>query len=411
MAFAADSVCIWDPAGGSNNNGGWFAASLGGVRITSPVAFSDWVIDAADNTKATSAGRPFSTNDQGNTASVASGTGWTVQTVQIISVTGNVATFDKPLGTVGSTGGTGVLGGYRAVMTDAILELTPAGGTHQLWATATMTLGASISVAADGTAEAPITFQGRASDGSASPTGDNRPLLACGSYGFSNFGLNYGIYEDIRMTTTDASGLRVGSSSRVRRCKVYNSSATADRSAFYGSQYVSFSDCEAQSDSGLGINCASISEYVTRCYVHDCIQGAGSPAGISCNGSCFAIECIVDTCSVGIVCGANTLTVPSHCTIYGCPVCISGTTAYNVIAENNVFAGAAGTEDGPTWTTAQPINWWDYNCHHNLDPDRTNVAAGPHDFDADPLFTDAANGDFSRTETDADGIGITLGVG
>jgi hypothetical protein len=414
VAFASDTICIWDPSGGSNNNGIGFAASDGGVRITTAIAYDDLVIDAADNTKITSAAdRAFVANDAGNWINVQSGTGWTVQRARIVSVAAGIATMDRAMGTVGSTAGTGVLGGYGAIMTDAIVEaITVPGCTHELWATGTMTLTGAIAIDADGTAVLPVTVRGMSSAGTANPTGNDRPLIASGTYGPSNFNASYWIWEDVRFTGTGSQCLRIGGSTRVRRCSAYNSSTTADRSAFYGSQYASFSDCEAQSAYGIGFNCSgSAGQYLTRCYIHDCNQGAGSPAGITCNSYAFADSCIIDTCSVGIVCAANAMIVPSHCTIYGCPVCISGTTAYNVIAENNIFAGAAGTEDGPTWTTAQPINWWDYNCHYNLDPDRTNVAAGAHDFDADPLFTNAANGDFSRTETDADGIGITLGVG
>jgi len=413
MAFPADTNWRWDPSGGNNANGGGFAASIsGGARITSPVTYTDLVIDAADNTKISSAGeRAFTATDAGNVINITSGTGWTVQRAIINSVAGGVATMDRAMGTVGSTGGNGRLGGALAVFTDAILELSVAGNTHEVWATATMTLTESLNVAADGSSAAPISMVGCASDGSAEPTGDNRPLIATGIYGFTNYNASHYIWENVRFTGTGSNVLRVGDSTRISRCKVYNSSTTVGRNAFYGSRYASFSDCEAQSNAGIGINCALTGEYVTRCYVHDCNQGAGSPAGISCSSYIFMNNCIVDTCRVGLVCAASQLIVPHNCTFYGCTTSISGTTAYSIFVENNILAGAAGTETGASWGTETPSNQWDYNDFYNLGTDRTNVTAGTHDFDADPLFTDAANGDFSRTETVADGIGITLGVG
>lgn len=72
------------------------------------------MIDAVTNTKITSAAFPFDTNSPGNIINVASGTGFTVQSIQIVSVTAGVATCDKSVGTLGSTGGVGNLGGAHA---------------------------------------------------------------------------------------------------------------------------------------------------------------------------------------------------------------------------------------------------------------------------------------------------------
>jgi len=78
------------------------------------LAFTDMVIDGTTNTKFTSAGNPVGKNHVGNVINVTSGTGFTVQRVQISSVTGTAATCDKSLGTLSSTGGVGNLGGCLA---------------------------------------------------------------------------------------------------------------------------------------------------------------------------------------------------------------------------------------------------------------------------------------------------------
>lgn len=407
MAFAADTIVIWDPAAGSNNNGGGFSAALGGVRITSPVAFSDWVIDAADNTKATSAGRPFSANDRGNIAQVASGTGWTVQAVQIVSVAAGVATFDKALGTVGSTGGTGVLGGYKAVFTDAFLELTVAGMTHHVWATGTMTLTEAIGIAADGTAAAPCWIIGRATDGSANPTGDNRPLIDCGAYQFLGSTPNYWVFQDLRLTGTSTSALLTTSNCRIERCKATNTSTTTGREAFTVGSSVFIGDCEAQATYGQGIVTANTC-ILERNYVHDCATGAGVREGMNIGFGCSLLENVVDTCTVFLNMAANYANSLNRNTLYNGTTGIVGTTAYNCAFVNNILHTLT---TGASWDTNEPINVWLYNDFYACDTDRTNVTAGTGDFDADPLFTDAPNGDFSRTETTADGIGITLGVG
>lgn len=83
-------------------------------QTAAQITYTDLVIDATTNTKATSAGNPFKVNLVGNIISVTSGTGFTVQRVGIVSISGTTATFDKSLGTLSSTGGNGRLGGAFA---------------------------------------------------------------------------------------------------------------------------------------------------------------------------------------------------------------------------------------------------------------------------------------------------------
>lgn len=69
--------------------------------------YTDIVIDGADNTKITSAALAFTSNDVGKTLEITGGTGFTVQSVTVVSVAAGVATMSAAMGTVGSTGGTG----------------------------------------------------------------------------------------------------------------------------------------------------------------------------------------------------------------------------------------------------------------------------------------------------------------
>lgn len=78
---------------------------------TARTAYTDLVIDGTTNTIITSAANPFGKNHVGNVINVTSGTGFTVQRVEIISVTGTQATGEKSFGTLSSTGGNGNLGG------------------------------------------------------------------------------------------------------------------------------------------------------------------------------------------------------------------------------------------------------------------------------------------------------------
>jgi hypothetical protein len=126
MAFTATTE--WDvrTTGNDANGGGFDVASSGtdySQQDAAQVSFTDLVIDAVTNTKCTSAANPFTAAHVGNIIKITAGTGFTVQRVQIVSVTAGVATCDKSLGTLASTGGTGKLGG--AVLTLAQLCGSP----------------------------------------------------------------------------------------------------------------------------------------------------------------------------------------------------------------------------------------------------------------------------------------------
>ncbi len=79
------------------------------------ITFADMVIQAT-NTTFRSAAFPVGKNYIGNVISVTGGTGWTVQRVTITSTATITATCDKALGTAGSTGGTGKMGGALATI-------------------------------------------------------------------------------------------------------------------------------------------------------------------------------------------------------------------------------------------------------------------------------------------------------
>ncbi len=142
MAFA--STTEWDVrTTGSDSNGGGFNTASSGTDYStqdSPqVTFTDLAIDAANNLKCTSALQPFTSAHVGNIINITGGTGFTVQRVQINSVTSGVATCDKSLGTLSSTGGTGALGGGLATIPTANGLLQSGGTIHIKAGTYTIT--------------------------------------------------------------------------------------------------------------------------------------------------------------------------------------------------------------------------------------------------------------------------------
>lgn len=181
--MAITAATVWEVrTGGSANNGGGYDAALGGTdysqQAAAQVAYTDLVIDATTNTKCTSAGNPFTSSHVGNVINITGGTGFTVQRVQVVSVAAGVATCDKSLGTLSSTGGTGNLGGALASIEDA--DAVYVGGNTIYVESGTYTKTTTRTLTADGTATAQIRVIGYPSGGSRSDqdtTEANMPIL------------------------------------------------------------------------------------------------------------------------------------------------------------------------------------------------------------------------------------------
>jgi hypothetical protein len=142
MAFHADTN--WDvrATGNDANGGGFQLGATGTDRSQSDAAYqayTDIVIDGADNTKITSAAHAFDSTSPGNIINVTAGTGFTVQRIQIVSEAAGVATCDKAVGTVGSTGGTGNLGGALATPGAAAALVVAGNKVHVKAGTYTLT--------------------------------------------------------------------------------------------------------------------------------------------------------------------------------------------------------------------------------------------------------------------------------
>lgn len=147
MAFTATTQ--WDVrTTGSDTNGGGFDTSSSGTDYSqqdaAQITYTDLVIDAAANTKCTSAANPFTASHVGNVINITSGTGFTVQRVQVVSVAAGVATCDKSLGTLSSTGGNGKLGGGLATINAALTLAISSNGIHIKAGTYTVTASLNI---------------------------------------------------------------------------------------------------------------------------------------------------------------------------------------------------------------------------------------------------------------------------
>src|SRR3990167_6148561 len=126
LCFGAISAAVvWEvrTTGASTTAGCGFLTGASGTdrsqQDAAQTTFTDLVIGVT-TTELTSAGNPFGATDVGNTINITSGTGFTVGYYQVVSVSVVNATMDRSVGTGGSTGGNGILGGACSEANDAL---------------------------------------------------------------------------------------------------------------------------------------------------------------------------------------------------------------------------------------------------------------------------------------------------
>lgn len=241
------------------------ASPTGGVwgldysqQASSLTTYTDMVIDGTTSTKFTSAGNPVGVNLVGNIIAVSSGTGFTVQRVQVVSVSGTTATCDKSLGTLSSTGGNGILGGPLA--TPGYCASLMANGNAMYIRNATYTTTTTSNNVTHGIITLPPGTDATRMTrmvGYNSVRGDSgsKPVLqASGAISFfSILTLNAnGMVENVQIdgaNKTSVRGFVIPSSARAYRCKGINCS----NGAFFGSGNASlFMLCEATANTDVG---------------------------------------------------------------------------------------------------------------------------------------------------------------
>lgn len=302
MAF--NVTAIWEcRTTGNAANGGAFdpgVASPGtdfSKQDSAQIAYTDLVIGNPTTTNLTSAAHPFDSTSPGNFINVTGGTGFTVQRLEILSVSGSTATVDKSAGTAGSTGGTGNLGGG---MTDpGVISGLMVGGNGCYIKNGTYTISSTSSNVANGrlappagTAANPTYFVGYSTNRTPGNT-DTKPLLqgstvtaltlftvpASGNFYVDNIafdGASLGTSKGIDATAASAASL-------IFRCKFSNFTSNG----FIGGSSSVCILCEATSNSGTSFN----GSHFIACSVHD-----NTATGISTGGNAISIiDCVVDS--------------------------------------------------------------------------------------------------------------------
>jgi len=285
-----------------------------------------------------------------------------------------------------------------------------AGDTAWIKGGSTITLTAGLNIANDGTAVSLIHMIGVKSGTTATPPTASdyaeavadQPLIACGANSFLLD--NYWELRNLKFTTTYDFGVRCDTNGRFINCTSTNSSGTADRAAFMsqGGSYHTTINCNGESTNGYGFLSGS-TVFCYKCYFHD------SNIGIDADGSVLISDCILDTCTTGIIL-AGIFWKIAKCSIYNCT---SGIAATSGSLSGNLWdTTISGCTDGFKIDLSDVINEdnkFDYNNWYDNTRDMSwddgtsedNTAKGPNALAVDPNFNNAAGGDFSLTSSSA----------
>lgn len=211
MALAAAMKWTVKTGGSAANSGGFTVGASGtdySKQDSAQFSVTDLAIDAVTNTKVTSSTIGFDATSPGNTIIVSAGSGFTTGTYEILSVAAGVATLDRAVGTVGSTGGTAKLGGAKARLDncDGVVvagnTIYVEGGTYSSTTTNTLT--------ADGTSTSQIRVIGYPSGGSQTDTDiteANMPVMTSATNSTAIITLNaapYWSFRNLKITHTAA---------------------------------------------------------------------------------------------------------------------------------------------------------------------------------------------------------------
>lgn len=406
MAFA--STTEWDvrTTGADDNGGGWNTAASGtdySQQNSPQVTYTDLVIDGADNTKITSAATPFAAAHVGNIINITSGTGFTVQRVQINSVASNIATCDKAVGTVGSTGGNGKLGGALLTIQTAVTSAASLNTVHIKSGTYTLTTQVTV----DTSARAKLKLWGYNA-----AHGDNgtKPLITTATdstflFRATSATAGYVQWENLSFSTTattKAAGIYCSASQTALLAYACKFDTFPGAMISDGDGPVSFIACEltactTQSYTG---NAALI---VHGCYIHD---GGASATQFRIFKAAVFTNTIFDTITGGtcvLINGDNVQAVFVNNTFYnnsGGKCIDAGDGPYLLVFANNIFY----SNSGGAFNLADPaIDTNHFRGLYNAfgsNGSSTNYTADPTDITltADP-FTNGGSGNFGLNST------------
>jgi hypothetical protein len=315
-------------------------------------SFADLAIDATTNTKFTSAAHPVGPNFAGNSVSVTSGTGFTVQRVVINSVSGTTATCDKSLGTLSSTGGNGGLGGGLAspgqaeglaVSSNVVFYL--AGGTYSIGSGTANTAGNRVNGSNGGYR---VGYNTTRTIGNSDAT---LGVVDAGAASIAMFSLSGGstVLRNLSFTNSAArsSVAAVSMTGGQSLCQRIRASAMSSTAITVSGTSTSAYDCYVTgqtSGSAIATGGSSGQNVIYRCVVNG---GSSTSDAISLstafNGG-YAIECLViNPAGNGILVATNSPGFVLNCTVYGYASAKTGISLTQYVTAFNCLCVGSGS--------------------------------------------------------------------
>ena len=316
-------------------------------------SYTDLVIDAVTNTSITSAGRAFTPVDVGNVLNVTSGTGFTVQRLQITAVSAaGVATVDKSAGTLGSTGGNATYGGRfltpgfaAGAMTGTLPSCRIHAGNYDCSSTANVAAG-RMNPSGNGSAAKPARIYGA--------IGEAKPALRPSANSVSIIAFP-GSLQSAEGITFNPNGFTgsigvnggAGSSNRVRNCK-FTTATGATIGGASGNVFDSeFDGCDVP---------VSLNSTGCRATGNRIINCAGASAVVVNSGGCIVSQNLIHSCTGG---GINTNASSTSALVIGNTLHFTGGTGTPItvsgphsVVENNVISNV----DQPAFTAVADGN-------------------------------------------------------
>lgn len=341
MAFSAPHIWEVRDTGNDANGGGFDPVSYSpGVDYSqqdSPqVVYTDLVIDAANALKLTSAANPFTAAHVGNTINITGGAGFTVQRVVVISVSAGVATVtcqgaSTSCGTLGSTGGTGNLGGALATIQQAA-SLIVIG--HKVYIKGTHTVTSTITINTVADLFLPVFFIGYSTNRTLFNT-DTPPIIttATNSVNLITFNGAYGItFRNFKFTN----------SATTKGAAVTGTTVSSGATYHIIFERCIFGDFTDRLLYGFYVNATSANNVTARFYSCEFLYctGVGAAYANQSNASVF-IDCwFHDNVGAGILGDVNAINIRADRCIFS----NNGTFGYALTRNTSNTAGALLTD-------------------------------------------------------------------
>lgn len=380
------------------------------------ISFTDMVIDGTTNTKFTSSANPVGKNCVGNIVNVTSGTGFTVQRVEVVSTSGTTATCDKSLGTLSSTGGNGALGGalaspgmaggVKVVGNDVLVK----SGTYSLSGNTANTSGCQVNDTTGGVDSTnPTWWVGWNTTRTIHNADATYPTINANlqtSLTLFTLGTSYARARNLTVDGNSKSSLtgfaQNGAYQKIDHIKAQN--CTAIGLDLQGGNGVSAYSCQATGCSGTaGIRVGQTATMI----LHSSVASGNSTTGIASSFNTAIINCISSGNTGSSSCGFSSYSVGCNfynCTAYGngadgfdCSQSAGNISCINCIAEAN---GATGWKTGAVRGLVQLVNCAGYNnTSGNYTQSNLTDSIGFINNVTGTFFTNAASGDFSLNNT------------